>query len=217
MHVSDDGLLAPEVGKWAEEKHGYVSYYSKLFSTGMKAKWDQRVYIELYAGAGYNRIRDTATFIAGSPIQALLLEHPFDKYIFCEENTESLEVLKIRVQRAAPSANVAYVPGDCNRQVKNILAEIPAHSTNHRVLSLCFVDPYDIGIKFDTLRQLSTRFTDFLILLALYMDANRNYENYVKEKSVKVDQFLGSDDWRGRWGVAQMSGEQFPRFLAEEF
>jgi hypothetical protein len=71
--------------------------------------------------------------------------------------------------------------------VDDILAKIPAHSTNHRVLSLCFVDPFDIGIKFETLRKLSERYMDFLVLLALYMDANRNIENYVKEEAVKID------------------------------
>ena len=91
VDVADDGLFCgPPVGKWADEKHDRVSYYAKLFSTGMKAKWDERIYIELYAGAGYSKIRDTARIIAGSPIRALSLEHPFDKYIFCEKGAEEL-------------------------------------------------------------------------------------------------------------------------------
>jgi hypothetical protein len=51
--VEDDGLFCQEVGPWAETKHNLVSYYGRLFSTGMKDKWDRRIYIELYAGAGY--------------------------------------------------------------------------------------------------------------------------------------------------------------------
>lgn len=219
MHTEDDGLYCgrKEAGKWAEEKHLVVSLYAKLFATGMKEKWDERVYIELYAGAGYSRIQDTAGVIVGSPIHALTLEHPFDKYIFCEEDPKSLEALKARVKRTAPSARVAYIPGDCNSHVDDILAAIPAHSKHHRVLSLCFVDPYDIGIKFETLRRLSVKYVDFLVLLALYMDANRNPDNYAKEESMKIDEFLGSGDWRGRWKAAQESRVPFPRFLAEEF
>lgn len=71
VHVSDDEHFCPEVGRWAEDKHGLVSFYAKLFSTGMKDKWHERVYIELYAGAGHSRIRGTSTTIAGSPLQAL--------------------------------------------------------------------------------------------------------------------------------------------------
>ena len=217
MDVSDDGLLCPEVGKQSEEKHSLVSLYAKLFSTGMKDKWDERVYIELYAGAGYNKIRDTSRTIAGSPIQALTLEHPFDKYIFCEKGHRELDALRSRVEKTAPSARVAYIMGDCNQHVDEILAEIPAHSPGHRVLSLCFVDPFDIGIKFETLRQLSTRFVDFLVLLALYMDANRNYENYMREEAVKIDEFLGLPDWRDRCKTSLQNGTPFPQFLAEEF
>lgn len=218
MDVADDGLFCGEdVGKWAEEKHALVSFYAKLFSTGMKDKWDERVYIELYAGSGHSKIRDTSRIVAGSPLQALALEHPFDKYIFCEVNSKALDALRARVERTAPSAKVAYISGDCNQRVSDILAEIPAHSTGRRVLSLCFVDPYDIGIKFETLSRLSDRFVDFLVLLALHMDANRNYENYVKEDALKVDQFLGSDRWRERWAAAQWDAVKFPRFLADEF
>ena len=65
--VEDDGLFCQEVGPWAETKHNLVSYYGRLFSTGMKDKWDSRIYIELYAGAGYSRIRETLRIVAGSP------------------------------------------------------------------------------------------------------------------------------------------------------
>ncbi len=112
MDVDDDGLFrGKDVGKQAEEKHAIVSFYAKLFSTGMKGKWDERVYIELYAGSGHSKIRDTSRIIAGSPLQALALEHPFDKYIFCETNPKALDALRARVERAAPSANVSYIEG----------------------------------------------------------------------------------------------------------
>jgi three-Cys-motif partner protein len=215
--ASDDGLVCPEVGAWTEEKHKLVSLYSTLFSSGMKDKWDKRVYLELYAGAGYSRIRGTSKFIVGSPLRALTVSHPFDKYIFCEADPETLRALEVRVKRTAPSASVVYVPGDCNRVVADILAEIPAGSSADTVLSLCFADPFDIGLKFETLRSLSPRFIDFLVLLAVWMDANRNYERYVSDEATKVDEFLGSTTWRDRWVVARGNAVGFPQFLAMEF
>jgi len=215
--VSDDGLFCQEVGNWTEEKHSLVSLYAKLFSTAMKQKWDERVYIELYAGAGYSKIEGTSRFIAGSPIRALALEDPFDKYIFCERDATQLDALKRRVERDFPNAKVSFIEGDCNQKVDDILAKIPPHSHGHRVLSLCFVDPFDIGVKFKTLQRLSKRFVDFLILLALYMDANRNYETYVKEEKIKINEFLDSTTWRGEWRSEQKKGVPLPRFLAESF
>jgi three-Cys-motif partner protein len=76
-----------------------VSLYSTLFSSGMKAKWSNRTYVELYAGAGRGKVRGTAKIIHGSPLLALTVKNPFDKYIFCEENAENLEALKARSQQ----------------------------------------------------------------------------------------------------------------------
>src|SRR5277367_670811 len=104
LRVDDDGLMTPEVGAWAETKYRLLALYYELFSTGMKNKWDQRVYIDLYAGGGYSRIQGTGRFLKGSPIIALTVTRPFDKYIFCEGREDLLGVLKARVQRIAPQA-----------------------------------------------------------------------------------------------------------------
>ncbi|MGB7585258.1 MAG: three-Cys-motif partner protein TcmP [Terriglobales bacterium] len=217
VRPTDDGRVCPEVGSWTEEKHRLASLYATLFSSGMKDKWGKRVYVELYAGAGYSKIRASSKLIVGSPLLALSVPHLFDKYIFCEEDAENLDALKFRVKRLAPFADVAYVLGDCNKVVSDILAEIPAGSSTETVLSLCFADPFDIGLKFETIRSLSCRFVDFLVLLAVYMDANRNYEHYISAHATKVDQFLGSTTWRGRWAIAQGNSVGFPQFLAMEF
>ncbi|HEX4485311.1 MAG TPA: three-Cys-motif partner protein TcmP, partial [Terriglobales bacterium] len=192
----DDGLVLPEVGAWAEKKHRLVSLYADLFSSAMKGKWGKRVYLELYAGAGYSRIRGSSRLILGSPLRALELKNMFDKYVFCEENPTNLDALKIRAKRHAPSAEIAYVLGNCNTNFSDVLSQIPTGSRNSTVLSLCFADPFDISLKFETLKKLSQRYIDFLVLLALYMDANRNHERYLREDAVRVDEFLGSTQWR---------------------
>jgi three-Cys-motif partner protein len=218
IFAHDDGLGMPEVGAWAEEKHRMVSLYSSLFSSGMKAKWSKRVYVELYAGAGYAKIRGTSKFIFGSPILALKVKDPFDKYVLCEEKPVNLSALKVRASQIAPQMDITYVQGDCNRRTSEILAGIPRGSADETVLSLCFADPFDIGLEFETIRTLAgARYVDFLILLALGMDANRNYEHYLREDADKVDKFLGSDTWRKRWATAQWDAVKFTRFLADEF
>jgi len=214
----DDGLVAPDVGAWTEDKHRMVSLYSTLFSSSMKAKWSRRIYVELYSGAGFSRIRGTSKFVLGSPILALKVNDPFDKYVFCEERANKLEALKVRAKRIAPNADIAYVEGDCNKRTSEILAEIPRGSSEDSALSLCFADPFDIGLEFGTIRTLAcARYVDFLVLLALGMDANRNYEHYLREDADKVDKFLGSDNWRERWATAQWDAIKFTRFLADEF
>ncbi|HEY7389581.1 MAG TPA: three-Cys-motif partner protein TcmP [Bryobacteraceae bacterium] len=217
LRVDDDGLLTPVVGGWAETKYRLLALYCELFSTGMKDKWDQRVCVDLYAGAGHSRIQATNRFLKGSPVIALTVTHPFDKYIFCEENKDLLSALKARVQRIAPRAKVAYVPGNCDAEIERIHKEIPKASAKNKVLSLCLVDPFDFGLKFETLRRLSTVFADFVVLLAIGMDANRNYEHYVEGHSRKIDEALGNNEWRKRWKEGGVRRKDFRIFLADEF
>jgi hypothetical protein len=125
----DDGLLHYEVGGWAETKHSLVGLYDRLFSTGMKNKWDCRVYIELYAGPGLLRIRGTNRFIWGSPIHALGIPDAFDKYIFCDSNAGALEALQKRVSGRFPGANASFIAGSCDEKIEEICKEIPGFST----------------------------------------------------------------------------------------
>ena len=80
-----------------------------------------------------------------------------------------------------------------------------------------FCRSINLGIKFDTLQKLSERLIDFLCLLALYMDANRNESQYVSEQSHRVSEFLGTENWRDAWRKAQSQLVPFPRFLAQQF
>ncbi len=102
IRVSDDGLVCPEIRRWAETKYRLIALYDELFATGMKNKWHQRVYIDLYSAAGYGRIKGTQTILMGSPLIDLTVAHPFDKYIFCQEDEGLLEALTAQVKRIAP-------------------------------------------------------------------------------------------------------------------
>ena len=103
------------------------------------------------------------------------LHVPFDKYVFCEEDPrKTVTLCRFRVgaslllQPTSP-----YVPGDCDTtHVAEILAAIPS-AFQERIqysTSLLSSDPFDIGLKFATLRRLSTQYyVDFLVLLAVYI------------------------------------------------
>ncbi|HEV2177983.1 MAG TPA: three-Cys-motif partner protein TcmP [Terriglobia bacterium] len=215
--VEDDGLATMEVCAWVETKHRLVALYDRLFSTGMKNKWDSRVYIDLYAGSGFARIAGSQRLIPGSPLLAMAVPDPFDKYIFCESSQVYMTALKQRVNRLFPGLAVEFVNGDCNERVEQICAAVPQPSTNRSVLSLCFLDPFDISLQFSTIRRLAQFYTDFLLLLALYMDANRNISNYLAVGNSKVEEFLGIADWRTRWKAADRERIEFPTFLAVQY
>lgn len=209
-----DGLTTTTIGRWALDKYSLVALYAELFSTGMKVKWATRVYVDLYAGSGFSEIEDGKTVYWGSPLLALGVPSPFDRYVFCDHDPASLQALQSRVTRLFPSTDVRFVEGNCDERLDQILAQIP---NDRGVLSFCFADPFDLSIKFSSIRQLARRRIDFLFMLALHMDANRNVAHYANYENRKIDEFLGLSSWRDLWKRADAKGIAFPRFLGEQF
>ena len=211
--IDDDGLKCNDAGGWTEEKYRLIGSYFKQFSTGTKKAWPHRAFIDLYAGAGYTRLRTNGKILKGSPMLALSVNDPFDQYVFCEEDRDSFEALESRARRDHPKLNVRCIRGDCNQKVDEIIRALPRRNS----LGLCFVDPYNLSIQFETLIKLAGRRLDLLCLLALHMDANRAYDVYINQESSKVDRFLGSDRWKAEFVDSGRPRQEFPRFLAGYF
>jgi three-Cys-motif partner protein len=217
--VPDDRLPTFRVGSRALQKYRLLDLYDTLFSTGMKHRWNQRVYIDLFSGPGHAKIRGTERIVETSPIIALRVPDRFDKYIFCDKEAKNISALRDRVAREFPDVDPSYVVGDCNEVVAEIVEQIPKASKGKSVLSFCFADPFGIDdLKFRTIQTLSVRSRmDFLVLLALDMDANRFQSLYVKETNPVIDQFLDDSSWRSKWATAQLRGVDFRVFLAKAF
>jgi three-Cys-motif partner protein len=216
IYSADDGLITQPIGDWGIQKYRLVGMYNKLFSTGMKKKWDRRVYIDLFAGSGKAQLKSSGKIVFGSPLLALSVPDPFDRYIFCEQNAKAMQALQQRISESFRASDVHFVRGDCNERVDEIVAKIPQYSATTKVLSFCFVDPFSLNIHFETIKRLATHIVDFLILIMI-MDPTRNEGLYVKENSRRIDLFLGLSDWRDRWREAKGQNISIRQFLATEF
>jgi three-Cys-motif partner protein len=216
--LEDDGLITPEVGEWGEDKYRLVGLYAEMFTKSMKGKWGSLVYLDLFAGAGRARLKESKRIVAASPLIALNVTNQFNKYIFCELETDKIEALKARVKREYPEADAIYLQGDTNANIDEIMKRIPKQYPDFRVLCFCFVDPYKMGhLNFETIRKLAERRVDFLVLIPSSMDANRNVSKYTKEENKKLDSFLGTDKWRAEWSEAEASKESFEWFIRDQF
>ena len=216
--LQDDGLETPEIGSWGEHKYRLAQGYARVFATAMKRKWDQRVYVDLYAGAGRARIEGTERIVLTSPLRALKLPDPFDQYVFCEIDPKLLDTLRARVSREHKSAKVSFVPGDVNIKIGEVLAKLPVPSKSNKVLIFCFADPFKLDdLKFETIRQLSSRYVDFLILVPTEMDANRNERRYSQPENKTLDEFFGDANWRIEWDKARHAREPFWGFVLKHF
>jgi three-Cys-motif partner protein len=214
----DDGLITVEIGNWGEDKYRLLHLYAQIFSVSMTGKWDCRVYIDLFAGSGRSRIKGTNRIVAGSPLVALSVDPSFDRYVFCEKDPDMLSALEKRVARDYPAAKAQFLLGDANEVVMDILNKIPQHKKDFRVLSFCFVDPFNLkDLAFDTIDRLSTKFVDFMVLIATDMDAARNVATYLLPQNEVVERFLGVADWRSEWLAARSDGQSFSSYLMNRF
>ncbi len=217
--VESDGLFTPEVRLWSLEKYKLVGGYCDIFTTGMKDKWDQLVYIDLFAGAGYAKIIETGKIYRSSALIAMSIPHPFSKYILCEEDSQRYEALKARVEKYFPNLNVSIIQGDSNKIIDKIFHEIPPFRKGNTLLPFCFVDPYSLHLSFKTVETLGGKILmDFLILQALHMDGNRNLAKYLKEENERIANYLGNPDWRdGYFKNCTEYTPNFVKFLADQY
>lgn len=188
----DDGLYIPTVGEWSRDKHYFFMRYMDAFTTSMKdKKWSGLHYIDLFAGAGIERLQTSKELDWGSPLIAAYTPYPFDKLHLCEKSKRKYSALKSRVDKIRPDSQVLY--GDANHKIHDVVKETP-----QRTLSLAFLDPYGLHLHFDTVKALSQLRTDLIIYFPDHLDALRNWEsNYLDDPNSNLDRWMGSGcDWR---------------------
>lgn len=217
MPIQDDGLAIPDVGIWAKEKYALVQTYCAVFARSMKPpKWQSIVYIDLFSGAGYARIKKSSEIVATSALLAMDIPVQFSRYIFCDINCDNNSALQRRVSRLCPKVDARFLCGDANDSVPEIFANMPSASRDFKVLAFCFVDPFKLdNLAFATIEHLSSRFMDFLVLVPTDMDANRNVTPYTATENSVVARFTGKEDWRDRWHP--LGDKQFGLFVLDEF
>jgi three-Cys-motif partner protein len=218
IEVTADGQHTPTVRQWSLEKYKLVGSYCDIFTSGMKNKWDQLVYIDLFAGAGYAKIKETGKIYKNSALLAMSIPSPFTKYILCEQDDERFEALETRVKRDFSHLNYELIKGDSNLNFSKVVNAIPKFKKGNTLLPFCFVDPYSLNLNFATIKSLSSGLMDFLILQALHMDANRNFELYIKDENTRISEYLGIANWRELFekdGAKYRS--DFVKFLADQY
>ncbi len=189
--VDDDHLEIPEVGPWSAHKHYFLGRYLDAFTTAMKdKKWSGLHYIDLFAGAGIERIKD-GPLQWGSPLIAAQTTSRFTRLHLCELDARRYEALQSRLTRFPQPNPPHLLQADANVAVPEVVAAIPSPS-----LSLAFLDPYGLHLHYSTLRQLSNRRVDLIIFFPDHLDALRNWEQYADTAGSNLDQVLGTTAWR---------------------
>ncbi|MGD0571416.1 MAG: three-Cys-motif partner protein TcmP [Sedimentisphaerales bacterium] len=188
----DDGRFIPTVGEWSHHKHYFLKGYIDAFTTAMKnKKWAGLHYIDLFAGAGIEKLENSGKLEWGSAMIAAQAGDRFTQLHLCEKDECKYEALELRVHKTSPNAQI--LNGDANEKITEIVGQIPSGT-----LSLAFLDPYGLHIEFETLKILSCVRADLIILFPDHLDVLRNWEhNYFADPDSNLDKCLGiGADWR---------------------
>ena len=218
VYIDDDGLMFPDdIGHWGLKKYELFGRYCDIFTSGMKGKWDNLVYIDLFACAGVAKIKDEEKRIKTSSLIAASIPNKFTNYIVCELSKEYIGALKNRIglYHKEEEAKFQFINGDCNENIDIIINHIPK---GYKTLNFCFVDPFNFDIEFETIKKIaSNRQIDFLILFATHMAGNRNYHNYIKPGNNTIEKFINNKNWRTKFLSGEKTQKDFINFLAESY
>jgi len=210
-HLGSDGLVARDSGAWAKEKLYYLERYFDIVSVGMKKKWAGRLYyVDLFAGPGKCRIRETNEEIDGSPLIALKFN--FAKYFFVESDDKRCRALQARVKARAPEKDVEIIQGDCNDEIEKI--KLPPSS-----LGLAFIDPTGVySLAFGTIRKLAhDRKIDLIINFPEGMGIRMNLFQYTETERNALNRFMDSARWQERYRQAPTSFNEICTEIAKEY
>ena len=123
----DDELYIPTVGEWSSDKHHFLMRYIDAFTTAMKdKKWEGLHYIDLFAGAGIEKLEYSNKLDWGSPMIAAQAPYPFDSLHLCEINIKKFNALKVRISQIKSNSQVLH--GDANNVIDDIVKSIPPRS-----------------------------------------------------------------------------------------
>lgn len=183
----------------------------------MKGKWNQRVYLDLFAGSGRSRLKKSGRIVENCAMKALHASVPFDSYVLCDADLDKQIALKKRVTAIGKSGSCTFFNGDSNRQIKQIRDLLPRLESGKSSLSFCLLDPYKFeDLKFSTIEYLAERYIDFLVFIPSYMEGHR-FKDQNLDDPKRLSEFLGNTNWLDRWPSKEKVGEKFGNFIVEEF
>jgi hypothetical protein len=87
-----------------------------------------------------------------------------------------------------------------NQSADAVRQALPSFGPARGLLSICFIDPFDLRLRFQTMRQLAHLRMDFLVLLMLGVDGRRNFHRYFADPtSARIGDLIDCHDWRDKF------------------
>jgi three-Cys-motif partner protein len=186
------------IGYWSEVKleivRTYAAEYSKIMNK--QAVVEKHLYIDAFAGAGQHISKTTGEFVAGSPLNALLIQPPFSEFHLVDlDGTRAAELRRVVGQRS----DVLIHEGDANSVLLKEVFPLCQYNDYHR--ALCLLDPYALNVDWKVIETAGKMRSVEIFYNFMIMDANMNvlWRDPAKvsaDQLARMDKVWGDRSWR---------------------
>jgi three-Cys-motif partner protein len=187
------------IGYWSEIKLAILKEYAAAYSTILAAQKSpslSHVYVDAFAGAGEHRTKLTGEFVAGSPLNALLVTPPFREYHLIDIAPEKIENLRSLVGNRK---DVQIYQGDCNELLLTKVFPHVLYEDFKR--GLCVLDPYGLHLDWKVMLTAGQMKTFDIFINFPVADINRNVlwrnvDRVDPTQMQRLNSFWGDDSWK---------------------
>jgi len=181
-------------GTWTMIKLDLLRKYLEAYANVFKHQtYYELVYIDAFAGSGKC---DTRLGVLDGSTRIALEVNRFDEYIFIEQDKENYEKL-LQLAKEYPHKKITLYNEDCNNIISSILSRYDWFKTR----ALAFLDPYQMELSFDTLKQIAaTKAIDLWYLFPLNQVTRtlRNDGKIEPKDEERLNILLGEGDWKSK-------------------
>jgi three-Cys-motif partner protein len=192
------GICFDEIGYWSEVKLDIVREYAQAYTTILSKKGLGFVYIDGFAGSGVHLAKSSGEFVAGSPLNALKIDPPFQEYFLVDLDGSKVEQLR-GLAEVRDRKHVHVIAGDCNQVLlRDIFPQVRYEDFRR---ALCVLDPYGLHLNWEVIEQAGKLRTVDIFLNFPIMDMNRNAlwrnpQAASPEGQARMTAFWGDESWR---------------------
>lgn len=184
-------------GPWTREKLNILEHYLNAYTTALKNKRFNLVYIDAFAGTGLITLQDHASrFVKGSAARAIeVRDKPFDELIFVDKDTARCKELE-RLRNRHAHRNIRIENAEANDFLLNL-------QKDWRVWrGVLFLDPFATDVRWSTIRAVA-RFNalDMWVLfpvsaIARMLPKSREPDDISPAWAHRLTNVFGDESWR---------------------
>ena len=186
------------IGYWSEVKLDIIREYAAKYSIIMnkQSAIKKHLYVDAFAGAGQHISKKTGEFVAGSPLNALLIHPAFSEFHLIDlDGTRATQLRRTIGDRT----DVFIYQGDANEV---LLAEVlPRCRYEDFRRALCLLDPYALNVDWKVIETAGKMRSVEIFYNFMIMDANMNVlwrdpQKVAPDQAARMDKVWGDRSWR---------------------